>query len=147
MNLRNLLARYSKGELSIDDLQKKISIHSIEQVANNLARLDVDREIRKEIPEVIFARGKKYADLLEITTTAVHRTDRVVISKIQPGQLSRVCRALKKRKLDIEVGKNSSTILVYSSTSSISTAIDNSSSKGRSRDHHEEHHSHGHLGT
>src|SRR5918912_4215004 len=113
MNLRTLLTRFSRGELSIDELQKQISVHSIEQVANDVAQLDVNREIRKEIPEVILAKGKQYADLLEITRAAVRRNGQVIVSKVQPEQLlNRFCKALRKTKLDIEVGKKSSTILV-----------------------------------
>src|ERR687884_218214 len=114
MNLRTLLMRYSKGELSIDELQKQISINSIEQVADNVAQLDINREIRKGIPEVIFAKGKEYADLLEITRATVRRNGRVIVSKVQPEQvLIRLCKALKKVKLEIEIGKKSSTILVW----------------------------------
>src|ERR687885_1272269 len=114
MNLGTLLHQYSKGELSIDELQRRISVHSVEQVANNVAQLDVNREIRKEIPEVIFAKGKEYADLLEITRAAVHRNGSVIVSKVQPEQLLiRLCKALKKVKLEIEIGKKSSTILVW----------------------------------
>src|SRR5918912_83095 len=114
MNLRTLLMRYSKGELSIDELQKQISTKSIEQVANNVAQLDINREIRKGIPEVIFAKGKEYADLLEITRAAVRGNGRVIVSKVQPEQLLiRLCKALKKVKLEIEIGKKSSTILVW----------------------------------
>src|SRR5919199_3769314 len=114
MNLRTLLMRYSKGELSIDELQKQISINSIEQVADNVAQLDINREIRKGIPEVIFAKGKEYADLLEITRAAVRRNGKVIVSKVQPEQLfNRLCKALKKIKLEIELCKKSSTILVW----------------------------------
>jgi NCAIR mutase (PurE)-related protein len=123
MNLRTLLTRYSKGELSIDELQRQISLHSIEQVANKVAQLDVDREIRKEIPEVIFARGKEYADLLEITTAVANRNDKVIVSKVQPEELPRLCRVLKKRKFEIELGKKGSTILVSSTSHHRSTAI------------------------
>jgi pyridinium-3,5-biscarboxylic acid mononucleotide synthase len=114
MNLKTLLTRYSKGELSIDELQRQISIDSIEQVANKAAQLDVHREIRKEIPEVIFAKGKKFEDLLEIATAAANRNDKVIVSKIQPEQLLRLCRALKKRAFEIQVGNRSTTILVSS---------------------------------
>ena len=117
------MTRYSKGELSIDELQRQISIHSIEQVANKVAQLDVDREIRKEIPEVIFARGKEYADLLEITTTVANRNDKVLVSKVQPEELPRLCSALKKRNFEIELGKKASTILVSSTSHHRSTAI------------------------
>jgi len=133
MNLRTLLTRYSKGELSIDELQKQISVHSIEQVANDVAQLDVNREIRKEIPEVIFAKGKEYADLLEIARAAVHRNGRVIVSKVQPKQLLiRLCKALKKVKLEIEVGKKSSTMLVWNKSHFPQSAASGSSSRSGS---------------
>ena len=113
MNLRTLLERYSKGELSIDELQQHISLHSVEKVADSVARLDLNREIRKEIPEVIFAKGKEYADLLKITQAAARKNGTVIVSKVQPeGLLVRVCKALVKAKLEIEVGKKSTTLLV-----------------------------------
>ena len=130
MNLRTLLERYSKGELSIDDLQQQISLHSVEKVADNVAQLDLNREIRKEIPEVIFAKGKEYADLLKITQAAARKNDTVVVSKVQPeGVLIRLCKALVKAKLKVEVGKKSTTILVsnmpyrYNNNGSTSTTI------------------------
>src|SRR5919202_694948 len=113
MKLRTLLERYSKGELSIDDLQQQISLHSVEKVADNAAQLDLNREIRKEIPDVIFAKGKEYTDLLKITQAAARKNDTVVVSKVQPGGvLIRLCKALEKAKLKVEVGKKSTTILV-----------------------------------
>src|SRR5919202_2579035 len=113
MNLRTLLERYSKGELSIDERQKRISLHSVEKVADNVAQLDLNREIRKEIPEVIFAKGKEYRDLLKITQAAARKNGTVIVSKVQPeGLLIRLCKALMKAKLEVEVGKKSSTILV-----------------------------------
>jgi pyridinium-3,5-biscarboxylic acid mononucleotide synthase len=113
MNLRTLLERYSRGELSIDELQQRISLQSVEKVANNVAQLDVNREIRKEIPEVIFAKGKEYADLLNITQAAAGKNGSVIVSKVQPeGLLIRLRKALMKAKLEVEVGKKSTTILV-----------------------------------
>lgn len=113
MNLRTLLERYSKGELSIDDLQQRISLHSVEKVANNVAKLDVNREIRKEIPEVIFAKGKEYTDLLRITQVAARKSGTVIVSKVQPqGLLIRLHKALMKARFEVEIGKKSTAILV-----------------------------------
>src|ERR671932_1265530 len=130
MNLRTLLERYSKGELSIDDLQQQISLHSVEKVADNVAQLDLNREIRKEIPEVIFAKGKEYTDLLKITQAAARKNGTVIVSKVQPeGVLIRLCKALGKAKLKVEVGKKSTTILVsnmpyrYNNNGNTSTTI------------------------
>jgi NCAIR mutase (PurE)-related protein len=113
MNLRTLLERYSKGELSVDDVQERISLHSVEKVGDNVAQLDLNREIRKEIPEVIFAKGKEYADLLKITQAAARKNGTVIVSKVEPeGLLIRLCKVLMKAKLGVEVGKKSSAILV-----------------------------------
>ena len=130
MNLRTLLERYSRGELSVGDLQERISLHSVEKVANDVAQLDLNREIRKEIPEVIFAKGKEYADLLKITQAAARKNGTVIVSKVQPeGLLIRLCKVLMKAKLGVEVGKKSSAILVsnmsyrHSNNSNTSTTV------------------------
>lgn len=127
MNLRTLLERYSKGQLSIDELQQRISLHSVEKVANNVAKLDVNREIRKEIPEVIFAKGKEYADLLKITQAAARKNGTVIVSKVQPqGLLIRLHKALMKARFEAETGKKSNAILV--SNTSYRHSINNSTS-------------------
>ena len=128
MNLRILLDGYSKGKLSIDELQRRISIQSVEQVANNVAQLDINREIRKEIPEVIFGKGKEYTDLLKITRAAARKNGIVVVSKIQSKELLvRLCRGLKKIKLEVEVGKKSTTMLVSNISHGLSSSSNISS--------------------
>ena len=112
MNIRTILEKYSRGQLSIDEVQRHISIHSIERVGANLAQLDIDREIRKEVPEVIFAMGKENKDLLKIISASVNRNGEVVVSKVQKGFLPKLCNLLRKQKLVVEVGNKSSTILV-----------------------------------
>jgi pyridinium-3,5-biscarboxylic acid mononucleotide synthase len=112
MNIRTLLEKYSRGQLSIDEVQRHISIHSIERLGANLAQLDIDREIRKEVPEVIFAMGKENKDLLKIISASVNRNGEVVVSKVQKGFLPKLCNLLRKQKLVVEVGDKSSTILV-----------------------------------
>jgi NCAIR mutase (PurE)-related protein len=112
MNIRTILEKYSRGQLSIDEVQRHISIHSIERVGANLAQLDIDREIRKEVPEVIFAMGKENKDLLKIISASVNRNGEVVVSKVQKRFLPKLCNLLRKQKLVVEVGNKSSTILV-----------------------------------
>jgi len=112
MNIRTILEKYSRGQLTIDEVQRHISIHSIERVGANLAQLDIDREIRKEVPEVVFAMGKENKDLLKIISASVNRNGEVLVSKVQKGFLPKLCNLLRKQKLVVEVGKKSSTILV-----------------------------------
>ena len=110
MDLLELLNKYMRGQITIDYLQKQISVNSIEEVGNNLAKLDIGREARKEIPEVILASGKEYKDVLEISLTAIKRNGQIVVSKVPREYLRKLRADIRKRGFGIELGKNSTTI-------------------------------------
>src|ERR687890_31570 len=112
MELKAILNKFAEGHLSIDEVQKQISIHSIEYVRNNLAQLDMGREIRKGVPEVVFAEGKEYSDIVRIILSAIRKKEKVMVSRIKRHELSKLCKDLKKRNLVLEIGKYSTTILV-----------------------------------
>lgn len=112
MDLKAILNKFAQGHLSIDEVQKQISIHSIEYVKNNLAQLDMGREIRKGVPEVVFAEGKEYQDIVRIILCAIRKKEKVIVSRIRKDELSKLCKDLRKRNLTLEIGKYSTTILV-----------------------------------
>jgi NCAIR mutase (PurE)-related protein len=112
MDLKTMLEKVAFGQMSVDEVQRQFSIHSIEYVRNNLAQLDMGREIRKGVPEVVFAERKEYHDIIKIVLSMVKRKGQAVVSRIQKKEFFKLCNTLKKRKLDVEVGKRSTTILV-----------------------------------
>lgn len=112
MDLKAILNKFAQGHLSIEEVQKQISIHSIEYVRNNLAQLDMGREIRKGVPEVVFAEGKEYQDIVRIILRAIRKKEKVMVSRIRRDELSKLCKDLRKRNLTLEIGKYSTTILV-----------------------------------
>jgi len=112
MNLREILLKLVHGEITIEQAQKEISIYSIEYVGDNLAQIDVSRDIRKGTPEVIFAEGKDQKDIIQIALSTIDKKGIVLISKVKQEQISSLYSALRKRMLFVEVGKKSSTILV-----------------------------------
>jgi NCAIR mutase (PurE)-related protein len=112
MNIRTILQDFAKGRLSIDDVEKKISLHSIEFAAENIAQLDTGREARKGVPEVVFGEYKSITEIIKIVNAIMGRNDSVVVSRIQKIDLPKIVSLLRKRGLCIEVGKMSSTILI-----------------------------------
>ena len=98
MDLKSILEKFAQGQLTLDEAQRQLSIYSIEYVGDNLARLDVGREIRKEVPEVIFAKGKEHRDIFQIVLSTVKRRGQVVVSKIQKEELFKLCNITKKKK-------------------------------------------------
>ena len=105
--------KFASGSLSLNEVEKQISIHAIEQL-DNIAKLDIGREARRGVPEVIFAESKEYKDVVRIALAAVKRNEQAVISRVRKNELFKVSNALRKKGLTVEVGKNSTTMLASS---------------------------------
>jgi hypothetical protein len=110
MDLHTILDRFANGSLSLSDVEKEISIHAIEKIGD-IAKLDIHREMRKGMPEIIFAENKEYKDVIRIALAAIKRNGQTVVSRIRKSELSKVVNALKKKGMAVEVGRNSTTLL------------------------------------
>jgi len=73
----------------VDDAERALRLDSVEKVLN-VARLDVGREKRRGVPEVVLAEGKKTDDLLAICARMVDRTGRAIVTRLDDDQLSRL---------------------------------------------------------
>ena len=78
--LREVLGKLTRGEISLDEAEKALKMLAIEEVGD-LARLDIGREIRHGIPEVVIAEGKTPEDVAEIASKALAQKGRVIISR------------------------------------------------------------------
>jgi NCAIR mutase (PurE)-related protein len=115
LDLREILEKFAKGGITEEQAQKEISLHAIEQISN-IAKLDIGREIRKGLPEIIFAEGKEYADTLRIAEAAVKRNGHVVISRVKKKDLAKLVSGLRKRGVSVELGKNCTTLVARGGT-------------------------------
>jgi len=115
MDLRTIMEKFSEGSLTFDEVQRQLCIHSIEYSADNLAKLDIGREIRRGVPEVIFAEGKDYRDVVQIIFSVLKRNGIAIISRLIRRDIPKLCNLLKKRNYYVEVGVKSTTLLVSSS--------------------------------
>lgn len=110
MEIRIILEKLARGEMTVAAAEQELRIYSIEYVEKNLAKIDPLRELRSGIPEVIFAQGKEFKDLLKIILATVSKKKFAVISKVSNECKERLCKELKKNNLKISKGIN--TILV-----------------------------------
>jgi NCAIR mutase (PurE)-related protein len=90
-DLREILEKVARGDYSVEEAETKLRIFNIIEVAR-LAKLDVYRETRKGIPEVIFAQHKATTDLVEIVKGALKAKASLLISHLSDEQQ----KALKK---------------------------------------------------
>jgi len=85
----------------MDEAEKKLRLFNIIEIAH-LAKLDIHREARKGIPEVIWAQHKTVDDLVKIVLTAIKSTPSLLISHLSPDQ-EKVLRKKLDTKLIFEV--------------------------------------------
>lgn len=94
VEVKDVLERLARGEISVKEAQRLLALHTVEYV-EDLAKLDIGRNTRKGMPEVIYAEKKSYADLAKITDAALKRTGSVIISRINGNHMSRLKRLLR----------------------------------------------------
>lgn len=112
MDLDQLLKKYSKGEIGINEVRREISLDNLAYVGKNIARLDVQRETRKGCPEVILALGKQYNDLYEITMKILEKTELALISKASQEVCTKLAAQLRLEGFVIERAARGTTLLV-----------------------------------
>jgi len=93
--LREILEKAVKGEISIEEAERLLRVLAIEEIGN-LARIDVGREYRKGIPEVILAEGKAPKNLAEIAVKMLNKSGRAIISRATKEQMQTVAKSLPK---------------------------------------------------
>ena len=87
--LREILEKLASGEITVEEAENALRINVVEQVAN-IAKLDVTREVRRGVPEIVLAEGKSNDDLVSICARMIEKTGRVIVSRLDDSQLSRL---------------------------------------------------------
>lgn len=119
MDLKDILLDYYNDKKSLSDVIKNLSIFSIEYVENNIAQLDINRNIRKSVPEVVLASNKKIVEIISICNRILEKKGYVVISKIKPLALKKLVFYYKKKGFIIDEGYKSTSILIYDKIESL----------------------------
>src|SRR5438132_2821116 len=106
MATRDDLARFDAG---FKGLTNRTSLLAIKRVAR-IAHLDVGREIRKGLPEIILAEGKAPQEVAQIVEAMVKRTGRAIVSRAT-GKHLRLIQARRIPKSRVQFFERSGIIL------------------------------------
>tara|TARA_Y100001960_G_scaffold272704_1_gene300444 strand:+ start:1431 stop:2198 length:768 start_codon:yes stop_codon:yes gene_type:complete len=112
MNISDILDSVKNGKISVNEAKKLLSLYSIEEI-ENFAKIDLGRQMRKGIPEVIFAERKENSEVKKIIKKVLEKTNSIVVSRIPKKHYQDVCTFCKKNNFKISEGQNCSTILIY----------------------------------
>jgi NCAIR mutase (PurE)-related protein len=92
-DLRRLLEALVAGDLGLEDALQKLRLQQVTQLGE-FARLDINRDLRKGVPEVIYAPRKRDADLAAIARRFLEERGLALISRLEPERAEVLRRAL-----------------------------------------------------
>src|SRR5512136_991421 len=83
--LKDVLARYKKGEITLDSAAEEIEGVRLDRIGA-IACMDTGRSVRCGMPEVVLAEGKDSGHLDRIGIQYAETTGRCIITRILPDQ-------------------------------------------------------------
>jgi NCAIR mutase (PurE)-related protein len=104
MALRELLRRVADGSLSVEEAEQRLRMLAVEEIASIL-KLDVGREVRKSVPEIILGEYKS-VDQLELAIKGLlEARGRAIASRLREGQLEVVKRFERDYDVSLSVSR------------------------------------------
>jgi len=97
--LREILEKLAKGKITVNEAEKALQLSFVENVAN-VAKLDVGRQARRSLPEIIFAEGKTTEDLVPICTRMLEKNGRVIVTRLNPAQSDALRREFGNHQME-----------------------------------------------
>ena len=112
MELQEILESIQKKQITITHAKKLLDLYALQKI-ENIAQVDIGRSRRRGIPEVIFAESKKYDEIKKIVIKVLEKSDNVIISRLKKKDYTKIIEYAKKNKKKIDIGKNTTSIIIY----------------------------------
>ncbi len=93
MNMKEILQNLIEREISLEEAEKKLKIMQIREI-EDFAKLDICRDIRTGIPEVIYAEGKEKDELVKIIIGSSDK-GRLMVTKLDNRKYNAIKEELK----------------------------------------------------
>jgi len=93
--MREILEKLRDGEISIEEAERLLRLNAVEKIEG--AVLDIQRESRIGIPEIVLGKGKTPTQLVEIVSAFLARRGRAIITRASEEQIRAVEEALSGR--------------------------------------------------
>jgi len=115
LELREILQLLRDGKIGIDEADAKIKLLAVSKIEG--ACLDISRELRKGVPEIVYAEGKSIEDLLAIVDSFLKSDGKIVITRANEAQAGELMKRFQ-HTARIRYDKRSRVMVVNSSKSS-----------------------------
>lgn len=109
--MEEVLRKLARGEISVEEAVKRLKLFAIERIGE-FARVDVGRELRRGIPEIILAEGKSFEELFDIVFRSVESAGRVIVSRLDRETLDKLVEEARRRELNFEENRKARILIV-----------------------------------
>ena len=110
--MEEILKRFANGEIGIEEACNELNLESIRKV-KDFARIDVNRQYRTGIPEIIFAEGKSSDEVADIAMALATAKDFALISRAKEKDVETIKRCIEDyEEFEIDYNEVAKTVLV-----------------------------------
>lgn len=111
---RKILDDLVSGKLSAEEAEKKIKTLTLE-IIGGIATIDIGRESRSGIPEIVYAESKDAEDVASIVHSMLDSQDVVLVTRLQQEKLDFLLKKLRGFNIEVFGKSPISTALISNS--------------------------------
>jgi NCAIR mutase (PurE)-related protein len=111
-NLKDLLLSFKNGEIDLDEIEKQIKLNYFEEIEERL-KLDINRQFRTGVPEVVYGKGKDVEEIIKATLKLAEKNGIALATKIE--DIKKLIGEIEKYDLknyDIKINKKAKTLII-----------------------------------
>ena len=109
---RDILEDLTSGKISIDDAEKELRALALARVGD-IGMIDVNRQERTGVPEIVFAETKTAEILIEIVQTLIEKNNAVLLTRVHQEKLEAIQKAHPELTYESKGAEDHLTVFVH----------------------------------
>ncbi|MBN2230746.1 MAG: nickel pincer cofactor biosynthesis protein LarB [Candidatus Thorarchaeota archaeon] len=109
---RDILEAMKSGDLSVEEAEEALRTLSLTAVGQ-IGMIDLNREERNGIPEVVLAETKSIKNLIQIVQKIVSRKEFALLTRVQQAKLETLQQEMNEYHFDVSGDDDHLTVLVH----------------------------------
>ena len=112
-SIRNILKALASGEISIEEAEEQLNTAALARVGE-IGMIDVNRQERSGVPEVVFAESKTLEHLVSIVKALVEKNDVALLTRVSDSKLRGLKAAHPDLTFDVSGEDDHLTVVAHS---------------------------------
>jgi NCAIR mutase (PurE)-related protein len=109
---RKILEELASGKLSIEEAEKKLREASLTSVGD-IGMIDINRQERSGVPEVVFAESKTVDHIVKIISVMIEKKNAVLLTRVNQEKLAAIKKEFSKLAIDVTGSEDHLTVFLH----------------------------------